>query len=226
MIRVAIADDHPLLRAGIIDHIQRDNVNVVLQAKDGKDLLEKLKNLYEKGERVDVLILDVEMEPMSGTECLPILKEIYPTIKTIVLSQYTSHQVINDHLELGANCYLLKTKAPLLLIKAINEVYHNGRFRTDTMFDAMLDARQNPSNHQEKPNLSDREIEMIELIFYKEYSSEELADHFTENGEKITPSAVENAKTRLYNKFGKKEGQIRGVAGLIREAIKYGYLDI
>ena len=221
MIRVAIADDHPLLRAGIIDHIQRDHVEVVLQANDGKELLEKLKEMYGKGKAIDVIILDVEMEPMSGTACLPILKDTYPDIKTIVLSQYTSPQIINEHLDLGANCYLLKAKAPAFLIKAIHEVHHNGRFRTDEMFDALLDARKNPTDPQQVISLSDREKKMIELIFYKEYSSKELAAEFG-----IVPGAIEDARVKLYNKFRANGENIRGVVGLIREAIRHGFLNI
>ncbi|MEZ4848771.1 MAG: response regulator transcription factor [Bacteroidia bacterium] len=227
MIRIAIADDHPLLRQGIINYIQKDNIKVVLEAGDGSELLEKLNHVYENGEIIDVVILDISMKPMSGTECLPIISKSYPDIKTIIMSTSDEHQIIKEHWDLDIACYIIKTNGPSTLVDAINGVHQRGIFITDEMLPIIrgkslgneeVDIIQ---RRKEKLNITDREIEMMELMFYKEYSSKMLADHW-----EITHGAVDNAKNRLYNKFRDVGEYIHGELGLMRVAVQYGYVDI
>lgn len=232
MIRVAVADDHPLLRKGIINQIEGEDLKVVLEACEGQDLLNKLENFKKIGDTVDVIVLDITMKDkhgngMNGTECLPILTKDYPDTKVIIMSFNNENQVINHHWDLGASCYLLKSQGAGDLLEAIKEVYKKGFFVTDEMLPAIQgnsDYNKEVDIIQErkkKIKISESELTMMELMFYKEYSSKMLADHLG-----ITHGAVDNKKNRLYNKFRDVGDFIHGELGLMRVAVQYGYVAI
>src|SRR5947208_4653798 len=104
VIRVAIADDHALFRAGVKTSLSsRKDVQMVAEAENGMQLLNLLKHIQP-----DVVLLDIQMPIMDGLTTLPEIKKLYPDVKVIMLSMHNDHSMITRMMEIGANSYLTK----------------------------------------------------------------------------------------------------------------------
>jgi len=125
-IRVAIAEDHQILRQGIVALLEdEENLDLVFDIGNGIELIDKIKE-----NPIDVLILDLNMPKMDGESCLPIISELYPNLKIVVLSAYFSEPIMNFVLGLGATCFLPKLSDFSILLDAIVSV-HQQRFLLD-----------------------------------------------------------------------------------------------
>jgi len=104
-VKVFIADDHPLIRMGLSMALNaKDNIEVVGDADNGFDAIEKIKQLIP-----DVALLDIDMPGLSGTAAVRVLRRIFPDMKILVLSTYNDEHYIKDSMSAGANGYILKT---------------------------------------------------------------------------------------------------------------------
>ena len=215
MIKVAIADDHKLFREGIrflID--QMGDIELVFEAASGRELLQKLEQ-----QRIDVLLLDLEMEDMDGVEAMKIIRPQYPDLGIIILTTYSESKMMAYLMELGANSYLLKDAEPETLQRAIESVYHEGYYFTRDVSRAMMTGLKSPA--RKKPvlknnvTLSPREIEVLELIC-QEYTAKEIADKLF-----ISPRTAEGHRRHLIEKLG-----VKNTAGLIVKAIKEGLVEV
>ncbi len=103
-IKVAIADDHHLFRAGVRASLSsRKDIQMVGEAENGMQLLNLLKHM-----RPDVILLDIQMPIMDGYATLPEIKKLHPDIKVIMLSMINDASMITRMMEIGANSYLTK----------------------------------------------------------------------------------------------------------------------
>ncbi|MCE7993434.1 MAG: response regulator transcription factor [Roseivirga sp.] len=215
MIKVAIVDDHKLFREGIHFLIeQMEDVELVFEASNGKELLSKLEDI-----QTDVLLLDLDMPDMDGIEALKILRPQYPELGVIILTTYSDTKMIAYLMELGANSYLLKDTDPETLQRAIESVYREGYYFTKSVSQAMLTGLK--GHARKKPvlknniSLSPREIEVLELIC-QEYTAKEIAEKLF-----ISPRTAEGHRRHLIEKLG-----VKNTAGLIVKAIKEGIVNI
>lgn len=122
MIKIALTDDHNLFRKSLkflIDHF--DNMEVVLEAENGLQLLRKIGKL-----KVDVVLLDLQMPVMDGFETAMYLREFYPDVKIVVLTLLNDKDSIQKIMHLGADGYLTKKIDPHILKKALESIYVNG----------------------------------------------------------------------------------------------------
>ena len=118
-IRVIIADDHVLYRAGVKTALSaKKDVKVVAEADNGMHLLNMIKNVP-----ADVILLDIQMPIMDGIAALPEIKKICPDIKVIMLTMMDDHSMITKLMELGANSYLTKTSDSEIIYEAIKTCY-------------------------------------------------------------------------------------------------------
>lgn len=122
MIKIALTDDHNLFRKSLkflIDHF--DNMEVVLEAENGLQLLRKIGKL-----KVDVVLLDLQMPVMDGFETGMYLREFYPDVKIVVLTLLNDKDSIQKIMHLGADGYLTKKIDPHILKKALESIFVNG----------------------------------------------------------------------------------------------------
>jgi DNA-binding NarL/FixJ family response regulator len=104
-VKVFIADDHPLLRMGLsLAFNAKDNIEVVGEADNGFDAIEKIKQVIP-----DVALFDIDMPGLSGSAAIRVLRKIFPEMKILVLSTYNDENYIKEAMGAGANGYLLKT---------------------------------------------------------------------------------------------------------------------
>ncbi len=133
-IKIAIADDYKIFRDGLkVGLLSDDNLEVVLEADNGEDLLEGFeKNLP------DVVIMDLKMPIMDGMEATKIIKKKYATVKVLVVTMYEDDKFIIHLMENGANGYLLKNADADEIKKSIYAVHENGYYFNDLVNKALL----------------------------------------------------------------------------------------
>jgi two-component system invasion response regulator UvrY len=125
-IKIAIADDHMLVRNGIISLINTiDHCEVIADGVNGKDLISNIAALETKP---DVSILDISMPVLNGYETIIELKRLYPDMKFLVLTMFEEEYSIIKMIKNGANGYILKGCSTSELQNAITEIYNNGYY--------------------------------------------------------------------------------------------------
>ncbi|RZK81679.1 MAG: response regulator transcription factor [Pedobacter sp.] len=211
-INVAIADDQKLFRKGMIALVNSfENVQIIFEAENGKELLENLKT---SSEEINVILLDLSMPEMNGLEALKIIKETHPAIGVIILTIHEAEHHILSTIQAGANGYLAKNAEPEEVEKAIREVYKNDCYFTLPMLEIMrkgLTKKPQAAHLNEAEDLlTPREKEVLQLIC-KQFSSVEIAEKLF-----LSNRTVEGHRNNLLNKTGS-----RNTAGLVLYALKH-----
>lgn len=214
VIRVAIADDHPLYRTGLKTSLSgRKDIQMVAEAENGMQLVNLLRHVQP-----DVVLLDMKMPVMDGLTTLAEIKKRYPGIKVIMLSVYDDYPVIAQMMEMGANSYLTKQSGVDVICGAIRSVYTDDFFFTELINKALLNGLRNKrlSEGSIMPgiHLSDKEIAILRLIC-EEKSTREIADLVD-----ISPRTVEAIRDKLKTKTG-----TQSIAGLVMYAVKAGLIE-
>jgi len=171
-IHLGIADDHLVLRQGLISLLKEyDHLNIVLSVNNGKELMEELKKT-----KPDIILLDIEMPLMNGREALEKIKIEYPQIKVIIISQYFTNAFIIEFIKIGARGFLPKNCDIEKIVDAIQLVHENGEYYDNKVSSAMAESLKNaPSEIDElvtKTELTKREFEILKLICQKKTNSE------------------------------------------------------
>lgn len=216
-INVAIADDQRLFRKGMIALVNSfENVKIIFEAENGKQLVDLLDSETEKP---NIILLDLSMPEMNGLEALKIIKESHPTIGVIILTIHEAEHHILATIQAGANGYLAKNAEPEEVEKAIREVAKNDFYFTIPMLEVMRKGLSKKpqafSLNENEDLLTPREKEVLQLIC-KQFSSIEI-------GEKLFLSSrtVEGHRNNLLTKTGS-----RNTAGLVLYALKHKLIEI
>jgi DNA-binding NarL/FixJ family response regulator len=203
-ILIAIVDDKPINRQTVKDKlIEHSSIEIIFEAKNGLDFLEKLKLASIKP---DVVLMDLEMPEMNGIEAISIATAAYPSIKFIVLTVFEENDKIFEAIKAGASGYLLKEDSAIHIVDAINSVYeHNGIPMSPSIARKTLELLKNIpvkpiTENKELTNtnsagLSEREIEILkEMVSGKNYKA---------IGEKlfISPLTVRKHASHIYEKL-------------------------
>lgn len=217
-ISIAIADDQLLFRQGLAALLREvEEFDLVLEANNGHDLLQQLKNISQLPQ---VAIIDLNMPGMNGVELNRILHHEYPSIKVVIVTMYGQERFISKMIEAGASGYLVKNCDTEELISCIRTVS-----KTEFYFNAaVLKAMRNALQHKTKTirNLSNipielttREQEILDLIC-KEFTNPEIAEKLF-----LSARTVEGHRNNLLAKTG-----CRNTAGLVIFAVRHGIYEL
>ena len=208
MIRVLIADDHPIVRQGLRQILaETGDIEVKAEASAGQEVLEKIRR-----HPLDAVVLDLSMPGTSGLDTLKQIKEERPRLPVLVLSIYPEDQYAVRALRAGASGYLTKNSAPEALVTAIRKLAGGGRFITPSLGEKLAESLQNPLDG--KPlheTLSDREFEVFRLIAKGKTVGEAAQILF------ISPKTVSTYRHRILEKTG-----LKTTAELMRYAVDHG----
>ncbi|SDG34145.1 DNA-binding response regulator, NarL/FixJ family, contains REC and HTH domains [Lentzea fradiae] len=166
MIRVLIADDEPLMRAGIKAILgTADDIELVAEAGDGHEALQAVRE-----RRVDVAVLDIRMPRMDGLACARELKTLAPSVRVVMLTTFGEDENIVRALSDGAAGFLLKDSAPEELLRAVRAV-HNGEAYLSPMVTSrvvgMVATSGQPKRQEAQravAGLTEREVEVLALL--------------------------------------------------------------
>jgi DNA-binding NarL/FixJ family response regulator len=216
-IKVIIADDHVLYRAGVKTSLStRKDIQVIAEADNGMHLINLIKNL-----EVDVILLDIQMPIMDGIAALPEVKKISPKTKVIMLTMVDDNSMITKLMELGANSYLTKTSDSEVIYEAIKTCHEQEFFFNSMTNKALLSnlrQKQAPTTQQQlspaEAQLNEKETTILRLMC-EEKSTKEIADIV-----ELSPRTVEAIRDRLKVKTGSKT-----TAGLIMYAVKHKIIE-
>jgi len=214
VIRILLADDHAVLRAGLIALLNaRPDMEVVGEAADGGELLPLAEQIVP-----DIILLDLTMPRLGGLEVLPLLRQRVPTARVLVLTMHNEESYLRQALKAGANGYVLKKAADVELIAAIQAVMRGEMYVHSSLTKALLDdglatAVAPKSETDSWETLSEREQETLRLVALG-HTSKEIADQIG-----VSAKTVETYRARGMEKLG-----LRSRAALVRFALARGLL--
>jgi two-component system response regulator NreC len=210
-LRILIADDHGLLRAGLRSLLGTErNMEVVGVASDGFEALRLAKELQP-----DIVLMDVSMPGLGGIETTRRLVKFKPDARVLILTVHEDQGLLQEAIRAGAAGYILKRAVESELINAIQAVARGDLYVYPTMTRALLEGKvTRPSGRTEIGTLTSREIEVLRLIV-RGYTNRQM-------GEKLNLSVrtVESHRANLMEKL-----QLRSRVDLVRFAAENGLLE-
>jgi len=204
MIRVVIADDHPVVRQGLRQILSASHVVVAAEAASGAELLRQLGSV-----ECDLVLLDLSMPGSDGLELLKTLRRDWPRIPVLVLTMYSEEQFAVRTLKAGASGYLTKDSVPAELVGAVHKIVAGGRYITPAQAERLVDVLGNAAGRSQD-RLSDREYQVLRLISAGRTArqiGEELA---------LSPKTVATYRARICEKL-----QLRTAAELVAFAVRH-----
>ncbi|NJB81535.1 response regulator [Wenyingzhuangia aestuarii] len=211
MIKVLVADDHPLMAQGIKNSLATTaEIQVVAIVSNGKEAIDFLEQ-----NKVDVILLDIEMPEINGIDCAKYILKHNISTKVIMLSMYQEKSIVKMLYDVGVNGYLLKTTTSSVLIDAIIEVQKGDKIFEQNFTDSTSSQSKilNTANQNQKivKELSKREIEVLKELS-KGFTNKEIGENLC-----ISPRTVDTHRTNLMKKIN-----VHNVAGLIRFTYEMG----
>ena len=211
MIRIFIADDHPVVRTGLRHIIEQDPGMIVTgEAASRHEMIQALCRSI-----ADVVLLDVTMPGMTFADTLQHLRHEHPSVKTLVLSVHPEDQFAVRALRTGASGYLTKDHSAMELLDAVRHVFRGGRYVSTTLAERLasfVDPRFEGMPHE---RLSDREFEVLRSLGTG-LSVKEAADELH-----LSPKTVSTYRTRLLEKMG-----LSSTADIVRYAAAHGLIPL
>ena len=194
-IRVLMADDHPIVLAGMKALVAADpQLEIVGEANDGRTALQLAREL-----RPDAAVLDISMPGLNGVELAIALRRDVPATRILILTVHEDRAYLRQMLEAGVSAYLLKRSAADDLVRAIHAVAAGGVYLDPAVAGKVVGAntRHSTGGHLGDPaELSEREAEVVRLVAAG-HSSKEIASILT-----ISVKTVETYKARAMEKLG------------------------
>lgn len=206
VLRIAIADDHGLVRSGLRQVLSTTpDLRVVGEAASANEL----QRVMER-EEIDVLLLDMAMPGESGVELIRRLSGERPSIAILVVSMHDEGQIVAHALKAGAVGYVTKDADPELLIEAVRRVGQGGHFIDPALVDSVIFPTVNAAGAPHE-QLSPRETQIMEMIALGR-SLGSIADSL-----RLSPKTVSTHKMRLMTKLG-----VTNNADLMKYVIRHG----
>lgn len=207
MIKILIADDHPIVRKGLKQILaETPNIVVAGEASNGADVLRKvLKDEY------DMVLLDISMPGRDGIDILKELKTLKPNLPVLVLSIYPEDQYAVRVLRAGAYGYLTKESAPEELVSAIRTVSLGRRYISPSVAEKLVLDLDTNAKKQPHEKLSDREYQVMHLI-----ASGKTVKDISEDLS-LSVKTISTYRARILEKM-----KMKNIPELIRYAIKNG----
>jgi DNA-binding NarL/FixJ family response regulator len=212
-LRVFLADDHPVVLAGIKALVTADSgLQVVGEAADGHAALRLASEL-----KPDIAILDISMPGLNGVRVAELLKTACPRCKILALTVHEDRGYLRQLLEIGVSGYMLKRSAAEELVRAIRAVARGGRYLDPAVAGkamGMTPPRATRADSLDALDLSDREIEVLRLTA-SGHSNKSMAAQM-----RIGVKTVETYKSRAMEKLG-----FQSRVELVRYAVNKGWLS-
>lgn len=218
-VKVIIADDHTLIRAGIRQLLQNiRGVEVVAEASNGREAVQLIKEFLP-----DILLLDVAMSELNGLEVTEQISKENISVSIIILSMYANEEYVIQALKAGASGYILKDAAPTELELAINavtkgEIYLSPSISKNLVMDYLRRINNGIPDGKDHENvfarLTIRQREILQLIA-EGNSTKEIANKLN-----VSVKTIETHRAQIMERL-----DIHDIPGLVRYAIRTGIIQ-
>jgi DNA-binding NarL/FixJ family response regulator len=211
-IRILLADDHALVRAGISALLKSiPGVEVVAEAADGREALAQVK-----AHLPDIVLMDISMAGLNGLEAAARIAKEYPAVRVLMLSAHANEDYVKQALRSGAAGYLLKHAAISELELAIQAVARGETYLSPAVSKQVIADYIRHVGEEAGPGelLTSRQREILQLIA-EGHSTKEIARILH-----LSPKTVETHRTQLMERL-----DIHDIAGLVRYAIRAGLVS-
>ena len=216
VIKIAIADDHKIFRDGIKMALStKDNLKMIWEAEDGKDLLHKMTI-----KKPDVLLMDIRMPEIDGINAIEMLRKEYDDLKIIVLTMYDDQQMISRMMEMGANAYLTKTTDPDEIYEAIltcmNEDFYFNQLVNNAVMGKLMQKKSTRVHYGAHipVTFSDKELKILQLLG-EDKTTDEISKIIF-----LSPRTIETIRQNMKNKVGAKT-----IGGLIVYGMRHKMIE-
>jgi two-component system response regulator NreC len=213
-IRVLVADDHTIVRQGLVSLLQAEQeIEVIGQAADGLEAISQAVAL-----RPDIVVLDITMPRLSGLDTARRIREAQPQCRILVLTMHDDEEYVLKMTRVGASGYIVKDGAAAELIEAIRSLAAGRTYfagRVSRLPGTALRANAHATNNVHPlASLTNREREVFQLVAAAK-TNPQIAKLLG-----LSPKTVDNHRTRLMEKLG-----IHSTAELVRFAARHGLLE-
>ncbi len=208
--RIALVDDHSLLRNGLASLMTSfGGYTVMFEADNGKEFIDQVA----RHGAPDIVLLDITMPEMNGYETAAWIQEKLPAVKVLVLSMMDNDTAIIGMLKAGARGFVLKDSKPAVFKQALDDIRDKGFFMNDLVSNKMLTYVRGEENTQADilSELTKREISFLKLAC-TEMTYKQIADKM-----ELSPRTVEGYRDELFKKL-----EVQSRVGLVLFAIKHG----
>lgn len=207
-IRLVLADDHILVRQSLRSFLEREGIQVVGEASDGRELIDVVARLCP-----EVAVLDISMPLMNGLEATSEIRRASSQTKMILLTRHDEDQYVTEALRMGVKGYVLKNQAATDLVQAIYQVCRGGFYLSPGVSRAVIEAFLSKTARPPDP-LTSRERQVLQLISEGK-STKDVACLLG-----ISAKTAESHRARLMHKL-----DIHEIASLVRYAIRRGLIQ-
>lgn len=208
MIKVFLADDHSIVRAGLRRIVEGSGDMVVIsEAADGREAIKAVHDALP-----DVAVIDISMPDIDGLEVVSQIHTSYPQLPILILTMYEEEQYVFRAIAAGARGYVTKRSAPEELVTAIRKLHSGRRYLTDSALDSLARHVAKGANELSPlDSLSNREIQVLRCLALGQ-TNREIADAYC-----LSVKTVDTYRSRLLTKLN-----LRNNAELSRFAIQNG----
>jgi len=215
MIRILIAEDHLMVRAGIRALLEKaGDIHILGEASNGQEAVDMTREL-----KPDVLVMDIMMPRMNGLQAAEKIRDLRLSTRILLLSMYAEAGFVHQALQCGVEGYVLKSSVSDELLQAVRTVANGKTFLSEPISEIVVESAIHPhsagSESDPFSNLSPREKEILQLIA-EEHTSAEIAKLLF-----ITEKTVEKHRASMMEKLN-----VRSLVGLVRAAVKYHLVDL
>ncbi|MDQ2714203.1 MAG: response regulator transcription factor [Chloroflexota bacterium] len=213
-IRILLADDHTILRAGLKMMLNaQPDMEVVGEAHDGRQAIQEAQRLQP-----DIVLMDITMPSINGIEATRQLKKLLPDARVLILTMHENDEYIFQALRAGASGYLLKEAADTDLIYALH-IIQSGQFYLSPIAQSVMvgDYLQRVHAGEEKDSyssLTEREREILKLVA-EGFTNNKIAERLI-----ISPKTVDTHRTHIMDKLN-----LHSRAELVKYAMRRGLLE-
>jgi len=210
MIRVFVADDHAVVRRGLVQILtETPDMVVAGEASTGREVLQAVRK-----HDYDVLVLDIAMPEGGGLEVLQQLQTLKPDLRVLILSMYPEKQYAVRALKTGAAGYLTKESVPDELIAAIRKVARGGKYVSQSLAEQLASELRGEVEKEPHQTLSDREFQVMILLAAGK-SITDVAEELS-----LSVKTVSTYRTRILEKLN-----LKSTAEIIRYALEHELVE-
>ena len=192
MIKVLLADDHSIVRAGLSRIVEESgDMEVIAEAADGRETIRLVRETSP-----DVAVIDISMPGLDGLEVVSQLHGQYPDLPILILTMHEEGQYVVRAIQAGAMGYMTKQSAPEQLLKAIRKIFEGSRYLTDEAAEALaLRVARGSGEQSPLDSLSMRELQVLRRLAMG-HTNREIASAYS-----ISIKTVDTYRSRLLKKL-------------------------